>query len=375
MFKISEFARNTAIMMTKDRTITYGAKEALQLPYTMNSPTRNDLYLKPKQRSLRNQQLLKIIIIKLLLLIFLNMSHSIAAETEQSSDSLDITSKEKWFYLAPENRTVYDKFYSQIQQQLKSKNIIRINSNSEIECKVNENETQIFITAGITALKNIKHCAKTSKIFAFYLTQQQFFNLKNETHDTYKDSNVFFADQALIRQLALARYFLPKSNNVGIIFTESVQHQIHYFKNRKPQFIHLEDFLITSNGTVLKQLSKATANSDFILALIDNNTYNSRNAKSILLSTYRKNIPIFGGTRGFVKAGIVASCYSVPEKLVNELTNFIKLNASATGVRRYPIHFEIEQNIPVSHSFDLKTSKKSEIKKYIKETLLLWRNP
>jgi hypothetical protein len=92
------------------------------------------------------------------------------------------------------------------------------------------------------------------------------------------------------------------------------------------------------------------------------------------LSTYRKNIPLFGGTRGFVKAGIVASCYSVPEKLVNELTQLINSNLKFEGVRQYPKHFEIEQNIAVSHSLNLITSDKKNLKKYIEETLLLWRN-
>jgi hypothetical protein len=361
----------------QESTIITGAKEALHHPFDMKAPSTNDLSNKWVFVLSMLQKLLTKLTAVMFLLFCLNNTFIFAAEIQETI-VLPVAKKsayvEEWFYLAPEGRAVYDSFYSQIKKQLKTKNIVRINSNSKISCNHTQEKKKTFIAAGISALKKIQHCTSTSKIFGFYLTQQQFFNLSKNSKNAYKDSNIFFVDQPLIRQLALASYFLPKSNRAGVIYSKSVQHQIDNLKQRKPDFFKIDDYLINNKEDVLKKLSKATSNSDFILALIDNKTYNSNNAKSILLSTYRKNIPLFGGTRGFVKAGIVASCYSVPEKLVNELTQLINSNLKFEGVRQYPKHFEIEQNIAVSHSLNLITSDKKNLKKYIEETLLLWRN-
>ena len=376
MVNISKFNRITAIIRLKDSIITCGAKEALQQPIARHNPIINDLSSKSYNRlqfSIRSRNLFGFM---LLLLLVINSNIPFAADILQQpkKTSTDTIIIQQWYYLAPEKRSIYDRFYKKIKRQLKSKNVIRIDSTSKILCETKKGLKKFFITAGLSALAKIQHCTKTSTIFGFYLTQQQFQQLSKKSKNAYKNSNIFFADQPLIRQLALARYFLPKSNSVGMIYHKSVQHQIDYFNHRKPTFINLSEFMINSSDDILSQLSKATAHSDFILAVIDNETFNSTNAKSILLSTYRKSIPLFGGTRGFVRAGIVASCYSDPSKLVDELTNYINTQLQSSGVRQYPLHFEIEQNEAVSHSMNLKTSKKSDIKTFITETLLLWRN-
>jgi len=304
--------------------------------------------------------------------LFIFHSQEIAAQTINTPVSESPPQKsQQWYYLAPKNRPIYDKFYQQIQQQLNSKNIIRLELNANIDCS-QKNTLKFFISAGVTALKKLKNCANNSTIFGFYLTQQQFYFLSKDTDNAFKKANIFYVDQPLIRQLALSHYFLPKTNKLSVMYNSSIQQQINQLQNAAPKFFILKTYIIKNQQDLLPQLANSTANSDFILATIDNKTYNSRNAKSILLSSYRKRVPLFGGTRGFVKAGVVASCISVPDKLIFELIEFIKDTPNAQANRQYPLHFEISHNTAVSRSFNLNTTDPEKIKRAVKKILDLW---
>ncbi len=327
----------------------------------------------------QNKQLLFAGFLFCLILFGLSTSHLVlAAETSIASSAPQLIETEpnkqqQWFFIAPNTRAIYDSFYQQLKRQLPARDIQRLSLDSTISC----HQTKVkhfYISVGASALKKLESCANSSTIFAFYLTQQQFNILSQKTNQAYQNSNIFFVDQPLIRQLALSHYYLPKSNNVGIIYNTEIQLQIEQLKHSIPDFFNLKAYPIKQQKNLLKQLSKATSNADFILATIDNKTYNSSNAKSILLSSYRKDIPLFGGTRGFVKAGIGATCYSVPKQLLKELSDFIIQSPNSTGVRKYPLHFEVQQNTAVLRSLNLSAGENQEIKQYIEAQLSLWRD-
>ena len=53
--------------------------------------------------------------------------------------------------------------------------------------------------------------------------------------------------------------------------------------------------------------------SDVLIALPDPIVFNLRTTRNILLSTYRKRVPVIGFSKSYVKAGALAAIYSTPE--------------------------------------------------------------
>ena len=111
------------------------------------------------------------------------------------------------------------------------------------------------------------------------------------------------------------------------------------------------------------------SNNDVLLALPDSKIYNARSAKSILLSTYHKNVPIIAYSKSFSKAGALASLYSSIDNITDksiDLLNKIINHGQQNQKEYYPDNFSIEINSAVARSLNLNIESKEIIKSKIK---------
>ncbi|MET0044481.1 MAG: hypothetical protein ABW100_13300, partial [Candidatus Thiodiazotropha sp. 6PLUC3] len=73
-------------------------------------------------------------------------------------------------------------------------------------------------------------------------------------------------------------------------------------------------------GTALNNL---LVKIDIFLATPDTNIHNKATVSNILLSNYRKRIPLIGFSSAYVKAGALAAVYSSPENIAHQVRDGI----------------------------------------------------
>jgi ABC-type uncharacterized transport system substrate-binding protein len=97
---------------------------------------------------------------------------------------------------------------------------------------------------------------------------------------------------------------------------------------------------------LLNALRRLLSNSNVILAVPDAQIYNRNNISSILLTSYRQQVPLFGFSASYVKAGALAAVYSTPAQISQQVAEIISNLSSASSLPapQYPRYFSVNTN-------------------------------
>ena len=109
---------------------------------------------------------------------------------------------------------------------------------------------------------------------------------------------------------------------------------------------------------------------DALLALPDPTVYNRETLYGVLLTTYRKGVPVFGYARSLAQAGAVAAVYSSPQNVGQQLMD-MSIEYIRSGRKFHPPatldHFEIKLNKRVLRSLGLPTPSEAKVYSNLKE--------
>jgi len=92
--------------------------------------------------------------------------------------------------------------------------------------------------------------------------------------------------------------------------------------------------------------------------------YNKNTIRGILLSTYRKKLPIIGFSRAYVKAGAIAAVYSKPEQISKQTASIADtfLRTGSFKQNSYqPADFSIAINKKLAKSLGIKIKSEADI--------------
>lgn len=121
-----------------------------------------------------------------------------------------------------------------------------------------------------------------------------------------------FLDQPPARQMELIRLALPAVRTVGILAGgESQGHVPALEKAAKERGLQLAAVPVQPGG-LFPALQSLLAEADVLLALPDPSVFNSQTAANILTAAYRRQVPLFGFSPAYVKAGALLALYSTP---------------------------------------------------------------
>lgn len=130
----------------------------------------------------------------------------------------------------------------------------------------------------------------------------------------------------------------------------------------------LETYIVntTIDEQLKEQIKDVLNHSDILLALPDNNIYNSKTVKNILLTSYRYRKPVIAFSRSFSDAGALASIYSSTEQISQSASKLVE-HYFKTGQRfkksvNYPQAFELSINSQVFRALDLSIPDLDELK-------------
>ncbi|MGC2164407.1 MAG: ABC transporter substrate binding protein [Gallionella sp.] len=209
-------------------------------------------------------------------------------------------------------------------------------------------------------------------VLSVMLPKSGFENLLGKAITNVSKDNVsaIYLDQPWTRQIDFWRAALPDRPRIGLLHTSNswidfskLQHEIAQRNGMlvaRP--VHTSDDLFTT-------LENIMSISDVLIAIPDNNIYSSSNIRNILLSSYRRGIPLVGISQAYVNAGALCAIFSTPEQLANQAREAVVSYARSRKLPepRFPDSYTISVNRQVARSMNLDVPSEEAIRDHMEK--------
>jgi ABC-type uncharacterized transport system substrate-binding protein len=176
-------------------------------------------------------------------------------------------------------------------------------------------------------------------------------------------------DQPWARQFALIRHALPGRTKVGILLPPNSSELATALNAaaKAAGFVAIIE-TVDVEAHLLTILKRLLGESDVVLAVPDPLIYNRNTVQSILLTTYRHQVPLLGFSPSYVKAGAIAAVFSVPEQIGQQAAEMIQ---RLVADRRLPLpqpprYFSVGVNTQVARSLGISLDDEASLNNKLK---------
>jgi putative ABC transport system substrate-binding protein len=168
--------------------------------------------------------------------------------------------------------------------------------------------------------------------------------------------SALYLDQPIGRQFDLIRLAMPNARRIGALLgPESDNLYLPLQKAAQEKQMNLVAQRVSSDSEIAPALQKLLPEIDVLLALPDPSVFNAGTIQLILLATYRQQLPLFGFSAAYVRAGAIASLHATPEQIGNQAADMLR-TALARGQLpppRYSGQYTLATNPHVAHSLGI----------------------
>jgi putative ABC transport system substrate-binding protein len=175
--------------------------------------------------------------------------------------------------------------------------------------------------------------------------------------------SAIYLDQPIRRQVRLIAAILPDKHNVGFLYSSPSDELTQLRQELNDRGLTLHAQAVDQAHPLADMLQALLRNSDVLLSLPDSAVYNDTTTRNILLSTFRKGIPLIGFSAGYVDAGALCAVFSTPAQFAAQTAALIVQfgDTHAFFADQYPREFEVMINEQVARSLGLQLKTTSEL--------------
>lgn len=188
------------------------------------------------------------------------------------------------------------------------------------------------------------------------------FTLLSQTQpvDTKLHSAIYL-DQPFTRQLNLLQLVLPKATRVASLSSPQSAAQIQELSALCQQRgLQFSSELVPYGSNPIHPLTHLIDSAEVLLALPDPDVFNRTSIQSILLTTYRNNVPVIGFSQAYVRAGALAAVHSTAKQIGRQagewIAELVNTDNWQLGPPRYPRYYSVAVNTQVAQSLNLNVS-------------------
>lgn len=165
--------------------------------------------------------------------------------------------------------------------------------------------------------------------------------------------SALYLDQPISRQLALIRAALPERRRIGVLYSERLPTSLR--AEVKQWGGELVFRSLPDPAALFAELDELLAGSEVLLAQPDSVVYNGNTIRNILLSSYRRGIPLVGFSAAYVRAGAVCALFSTPEDLAVQAAEMTQIFARTRKLpeTQYPQRYSLAVNQEVARTLGL----------------------
>ncbi|MFZ6848712.1 ABC transporter substrate-binding protein [Undibacterium sp. RuRC25W] len=231
--------------------------------------------------------------------------------------------------------------------------------------------SQIIIAVGTSAMLAMAQKLPAIPVLNVLIPQNSFIKAikqSNRLQDSRRFSAVY-VDQSWARQFGLIQVTMSSHPRVGVLLGRDETESIPALQSAaKEADISLNIETVSDDAELLTALRKLLMSSDAMMAVPDPKIYNRNNISSILLTSYRQQIPLFGFSASYVKAGALAAVYSLPSQISQQVAEIIN-NLPSNGnlpAPQHPRYFSVNTNQQVARSLGINIASDSELQNKLK---------
>lgn len=187
----------------------------------------------------------------------------------------------------------------------------------------------------------------------------------------FRSFSAIYLDQPWARQFALIRQTLPGRARVGILLGTSSA-ELEPMLRAEASAAGLVAVIEKSNDAdPLPKLNQLMGNCDAVLAVPDTSIYNRSTIQSILLTTYHHQVPLFGFSPSYVKAGAIAAVYSLPAQIGQQAAEIIQKMTADRNLPspQFPRYYSVGVNAQVAHSLGLVVDDEATLQSKLKHVV------
>ncbi|OIR14635.1 ABC transporter substrate binding protein [mine drainage metagenome] len=179
-----------------------------------------------------------------------------------------------------------------------------------------------------------------------------------------------FLDQPVQRQVALLLAALPAVKQVGVIYAAPQPELPNLRRLLADKGIRLHDQIVDKTQSLNDALENILDVSEVLFVLADSEVYNAGTIRNILLTAYRKQVPLVGISQAYVKAGALCAIYSTPEQIARQTAGLIERYAESGRLpaAQYPSEFEVLVNTQVARSLEIHMKDAGQLRDEIRRT-------
>jgi ABC-type uncharacterized transport system substrate-binding protein len=227
-------------------------------------------------------------------------------------------------------------------------------------------QADLIIAVGTTAVSTALQ-QNDAPVLSVMLPRSGFDNLLAQSRSKKSRDKVsaIYLDQPWSRQIDFWRAALPDRRRIGILHTS----------NEWIDFPSLQGEIAQRKGTLIARAVRASDDlftvledimtlSDVLIAIPDNNIYSSSNIRNILLSSYRRGIPLVGISQAYVNAGALCAIFSTPEELATQARETVVMFSRTRKLPepQFPEYYTISVNRQVARSMDIEVPSEATIR-------------
>ena len=325
---------------------------------------------KTEQGVLHQSKLIHLLIHILLLLTFCltqpTSAETFAANTQPQEKN---TKKNHVFIIYSPDNALHADIIQKLSENLKliRSDIIITEVTPEEIIKTIDSNTDLIIGIGYTGMRNAdKHYPKTKKLFIS--TDPNKYKLDKNKN---KNDAILYMAQPYCRQIPFIKLLNGQWKTIGLLNSQEKPIDTKTIQQCAKKH-GLDTYIVnaTSNEYLKDHIKDVLKHSDILLALPDNNIYNSQSVKNILLTSYRYRKPVIAFSKNFAEAGALASIYSSTEQISQSASDLVgqyfKSGQRFKKSINYPQAFDISINRQVFRALDLSIPDIDKLKQTLK---------
>ena len=206
----------------------------------------------------------------------------------------------------------------------------------------------LIVTVGVNAADRVAKIT-TRPLLASMIPSNTYAHLQKLSH---APTSAIYLDQPTDRQANFLRAALPNRTRIGVLHSADWD-----MSALRMSLARQNETLIdrTLHVSLFSDLEEVLTESDVLLAVPDDAIYNGSTIRNVLLSSYRRGIPLVGFSQAYVRAGALCAIFSTPEQLAAQAaeTTASFARSNQLPAAQYPELFSIAINQEVARTLDI----------------------
>jgi len=249
-------------------------------------------------------------------------------------------------------------------------NIRTINASAFSAGRVNFTETDIIVAIGTYAMEQAAVDARVP-VLNILVPRQSYESTRLRAKLDSRQYSAIYLDQPISRQLRLINAALPNRDAVGVLLGPSSQDRLKPLQQAaREQKVGVSAEQVTTEEDIIPALKRLFTSADVLLALPDPLVFNKHTAQSLLLTSYRAQIPLIAYSKSYVSAGALAAVYSTPAQIGQQaaelLVRLMQAKTLTLPSPQYPKYFSVSVNYQVARSLGLTIESEAALLERIK---------